>query len=309
MKIAIIGRTEILYDTVQLLRQAGHTITCILTNKEAPEYTKNAADFERLASELSVPFASTAQIRNVMAMLQGAGSDIGVSFNYAGVIPSEITDLFPLGVLNAHGGDLPRYRGNACQAWAILNGENKIGLCIHRMIGGELDSGDIIERDYLSIDHTTKVTHVWEWLNYRIPALFLDAINRLAENSKYILEEQSKNPRDALRCYPRKPEDGRIDWRLSALHILRLINASNKPYAGAFCDYEGQKLVIWDAELAVEFENFSAIPGQITKIGDSWVEVACGEGKLRILSVETCLIHGSSQLESDSHDIHRKSAP
>ena len=38
-----------------------------------------------------------------------------------------------------------RYRGNACQAWAILNGE-KISLCIHKMIGGELDSGDIITR-------------------------------------------------------------------------------------------------------------------------------------------------------------------
>ena len=35
----------------------------------------------------------------------------------------------------------------------MLNGEN-IGLCIHKMIGGELDGGDIIMRDYLSIDST-----------------------------------------------------------------------------------------------------------------------------------------------------------
>ena len=33
-------------------------------------------------------------------------------------------DLFPLGIL-IHGGDLPKYRGNACQAWAIINGEEK----------------------------------------------------------------------------------------------------------------------------------------------------------------------------------------
>ena len=30
-----------------------------------------------------------------------------------------------VGILNAHGGDLSKYRGNACQAWAILNGEKK----------------------------------------------------------------------------------------------------------------------------------------------------------------------------------------
>jgi methionyl-tRNA formyltransferase len=286
MKIAIIGRTEILYETAQLLQQEGHTITCILTNKEAPEYTKTAADFEQLAFSLSVPFANTAQIKNAMSMLQATGSEIGVSFNYSGVIPKEITDLFPLGILNAHGGDLPRYRGNACQAWAILNGEDKIGLCIHRMIGGELDSGDIIARDYFAIDHNTKVADAWKWLNQRIPHLFLQATNQLYKDPSYILEIQSKNPQDAHRCYPRMPEDGRINWQQSAVQILRLINASNKPYGGAFCNYEGGKFVIWDAELVEEFENFCAVPGQITLIGRGCVEVACGEGKLRILSAE-----------------------
>lgn len=286
MRVAIIGRTEILYETAELLRAAGHTITCILTAKEAPEYTKTAADFEQFATELEVPFASTARIEYQTALLRESNSEVAVSINYSGVIPQSITDLFPLGILNAHGGDLPRYRGNACQAWAILNGEEKIGLCIHRMIGGELDSGDIIERDYLPIDHTTKVTQTWEWMNKRVPALFLEAVNKLAENPKHILEVQSKDPRDALRCYPRKPEDGRIDWRLNALQVLRLTNASNRPYAGAFCCYEGEKFVIWDAELVDEVEKLSAVPGQITQIGNGWIEVACGEGKLRILSAE-----------------------
>ena len=78
-----------------------------------------------------------------------------------------------MGILNAHGGDLPRYRGNACQAWAILNGEEKIGLCIHKMIGGELDSGNIIAKEFLKIDINTKVTQVWGWMSTSIPKLFL----------------------------------------------------------------------------------------------------------------------------------------
>ena len=68
--------------------------------------------------------------------------------NYTGIIPQSIIDIFQYGILNAHGGDLPRYRGNARQAWAH-NGEKSIGLCIHKMIGGEIDMcGDIIARDY-----------------------------------------------------------------------------------------------------------------------------------------------------------------
>lgn len=285
MRVAIIGRTEILYYTTLQLRAAGHEIVCILTAKEAPEYQRGADDFRALAEQWTVPFVSSARIREHRDFLAQARADIAVSINYSGVIPAEITGLFRHGVLNAHGGDLPRYRGNACQAWSIINGEERVGLCIHRMIGGELDSGDIIARDYFPLSLSTKVTAVYQWMNDRIPYLFLDALKRLAEDPLYVLECQSKEPKDALRCYPRKPEDGRIDWNKSAIEILRLINACNKPYAGAFCNFEGGKLLIWDAELATE-ENFLAIAGQITQIGEGFVEVATGAGKLRVKEVE-----------------------
>jgi methionyl-tRNA formyltransferase len=286
MKIAIIGRTEILYDIAGRLRTAGHDIACILTAKEAPEYLRTADDFRMLAESWGVPFSQGARIAEHADFLKQAAAEIAVSINYTGVVPQSVIDLFPMGVLNAHGGDLPRYRGNACQAWAILNGEERIGLCVHKMIGGELDSGDIIARDYLPIDHTTKVTKVWDWMAVRTPELMLKAVQMLSEDANYILERQSKDPKDALRCYPRKPEDGRIDWSKSALDVLRLINASNKPYAGAFCGTEGEKLIIWDAELVVDGELFCAVPGQVTKIGNGFVEVACGTGKLRLLWVE-----------------------
>jgi len=286
MKTGIIGRTEVLYDTALLMKKSGHTISYIITAKEAPEYTRTAEDFRTLADEWSVPFASGADIEKHHTFIKKYGADIGVSMNYSGIIPRAIIDLFPLGILNAHGGDLPRYRGNACQAWAILNGESRIGLCIHKMIGGELDSGDIIARDYLPIDHTTKVTRTWEWMAERTPGLMMEAVNRLNVNPDYVLERQSKNPADALRCYPRRPEDGRIDWNKPAIDVMRLINASNKPYAGAFCEYEGKKMIIWDAALVSDSEVFCAVPGQVTARFPGFIYIACRNGKLRLNSVE-----------------------
>lgn len=286
MKIAIIGRTEILYDTAVQLQAAGHTIVCILTAKEAPEYLRGAEDFRELAGEWEIPFASSARIREHYDFLAQAGADIGVSINYSGVIPEEITALFPLGILNAHGGDLPRYRGNACQAWAILNGEEKIGLCIHRMIGDELDSGDILARLYLPIDLDSTVGHVMDWIKLATPGLFIEAIEELQRDPAFVIEHQSKAPEKALRCYPRRPEDGRINWQMPAVDVLRLINASGKPYAGAYCNFEGQKLTIWRAELIKDSELFCAVPGQITLVSEHSVDVACGVGKLRIHEVE-----------------------
>lgn len=286
MKIAIIGRTEILYDTVRMLVSCGHTITCIVTAKETPEYKKTSADFNSLAIELGVPFSCTSLIESQYELLKETCSDVAVSVNYSGIIPSSITSLFRFGILNSHGGDLPRYRGNACQAWAILNGEERIGLCVHRMIGGELDSGDILAREFLSIDNSTKVTQVWAWMNNRVPALFVEAINKLSTNPDYILESQSKCPQDALRCFPRIPEDGRVNWSQSALKILRLINASNKPYQGAFCSLDGVKVILWDACLAPTVGQILAVPGQVVEITETYIDVACGSGVLRIASVE-----------------------
>ena len=286
MKIAIIGRTELLYDTALQLHAAGYKIACIITAKEAPEYTRTSAEFRELADIWEIPFAQCGSIAKCTDFLRAAQADIAVSINYTGVVPQSVIDLFPLGVLNAHGGDLPRYRGNACQAWAIINGEERIGLCIHRMIGGELDSGDILARDYLPIDHTTKVTRVWEWMHFRTPQLMLQAVHKLEEDPSYVLEYQSKDPTKALRCYPRKPEDGRIDWSKPAIDVLRLINGCNKPYAGAFCYLDDEKVIIWDAQLVEDDSNFCAIPGQIITLGDAFVDVACGTGKLRIFEIE-----------------------
>lgn len=286
MKIAIIGRTEILYDTALFLKESGHEIVYILTSEEAVEYKRTANDFKMLAESLSVPFARGSDITKFSDELSESNPDIGISMNYTGILPQSIIDIFPFGVLNSHGGDLPRYRGNACQAWAIINGEERIGLCIHKMIGGELDSGDIITRDYMPINHSTKVTKVWEWMSCRIPLLMLEAVEKLEADPSYLLELQSKSPQDFLRCYPRKPEDGRITWSESARNVLRLVNASCKPYAGAFCGFEDRVMIIWDAELVLDDEIFCAVPGQVTNIGEGFIEVACGKGKLRLLEIE-----------------------
>lgn len=290
MKVAIIGRSENLYESARALVAAGHEIVLIISAKEAPEYTKTLDDFRQLASELGAEFVHAPNMTTtsdaIDALQRAHPLDIGISYNYTGVIPQKAIDLFSLGILNAHGGDLPRYRGNACQAWAILNGEPKIGLCVHKMIGGELDSGDIVTRDYLPIDTTTKITAVVDWMAARIPSLMVDAVQKLSRDPGYILESQSSLPVDILRCYPRRPEDGRIEWASKALDILRLINASNKPYAGAFCEFEGKRLTIWDAELVEDGEIFCARPGQVTAIGPGHIDVACGEGKLRVMHLE-----------------------
>ncbi len=291
MKIAIIGRNEILYRTMEKIVEKGHQVPLIITAKEAPEYTKKTSDFEIFARNINAEFVFSPKINDseIISRIKNLGQiDIAISMNYPGIIEQQALNCFNLGVLNAHGGDLPKYRGNACQAWAIINGEDKIGLCIHKMVAGELDSGNIILKEYLSIDLNTKIYRVHEWMSDRIPEMMIKAANILLETPDYCLERQSRDLKDALRCYPRKPEDGKIDWQQSNIDILRLINASSEPYQGAFCLYNGSIVRVWDAAICCDSENYLAVRGQVLKINkdDGSIIVATGEGKILIKEIE-----------------------
>lgn len=288
MRIALIGRSEILYETGERLRRAGHDIALIITAKEAPEYRRTAEDFASLAAETGATFIRTARIGEAVARVRALDPiDLAVSVNFPGIVPQDMIDCFPRGILNSHAGDLPRYRGNAPLAWALLEGEQRVGLCIHQMVGGELDSGDIIARDFHPVDVRTSLTHLWDWVCERAPALFEQAANRLDEDPDFVLERQSPDPQDALRCYPRRPSDGRIDWSCPALHIVRLVMASSRPLPGAYCDVEGVRTIIWDAEPMGSEEKFLAVPGQVTRIGKGFIAVAAGDGELvRINRIE-----------------------
>lgn len=285
MKVGIIGRTASLLEAAQLVLSEGHEIVCVVTSKEAPEYTSTAEDFRSFAASLQVPFMKSPSDSELEQLMRATKPDVALSVNYTSVISKLVIDQLPLGILNAHGGDLPRYRGNACQAWAIINGEDRIGLCIHKMVGGELDSGDIIARKFLKIDLSTKIGAVLTWMRQEIPLMMRDVLEVLSVNPEFILEKQPDDLTLALRCYPRQPVDGKIEWKLSSTEILRLINASGDPFPGAFCTFEQKKVTVLDAEIVDDDEVLMAVPGQIVKIGDSFVDVACGSGKLRLLSV------------------------
>lgn len=291
MKIGIIGRSELMFNTAKILIDNDYEIPFIITATEAPEYKKNAEDFKKLAKKINSGYLCTSKINNeITHKFLNKYQDVSLclSVNYSGVISSEIINKFKIGILNAHGGDLPKYRGNACQAWAILNNEKKIGLCIHKMIGGELDSGDIIKRAYLDIDITTKIGECYKWMEDTIPKLFLNAVKELECNENYLLEVQSKDPSHALRCYPRQPSDGKIDFSSDAEDIIRLVNASGDPFYGAFCYFKNKELKIYDAEIYNDNEKFVAVSGQVIKVDRScdFVVIAANGKKIILKEIE-----------------------
>lgn len=288
MRIALLGRTRWLVDAGEALRSAGHDIVVVATARDEPFYRCGPEDFAALAARSGADFLGVVSLADpaVRDRLASARADLAVSINWPVVVGADVIELFPRGVVNAHCGDLPRYRGNACPNWAILNGEERIGLCAHMMEAGALDAGPVLLRDYLPVADDTYIGDVYAWLDRRIPTIITDAISGLARG-ELTPAPQPADPSLALRCYPRRPEDGRIDWRQSVAAIHRLVRASSRPFAGAFATLEdGRRLTIWRARPFAHETPFCAVPGQVMLRAQGDPVIACGSGALRLEEVE-----------------------
>ena len=266
MRVAVLGRSNLLLRTAQLLSDVGHEIGLVGTCRAEAFYRTDEAAFEAFAEEVGAAFFNDARINapERIADLRRSGCEIGVSVNWLTVLREEACAAFPRGVLNAHAGDLPRFRGNACPNWAILMGEPHVGLCIHQMEPGELDSGAVFLRDRYPLDATTYIGDVYAWLERRIPEMFRETIERLERGTIEAIP-QPTDPNAALRCHPRRPEDARIWWREDAETISRLVRASSQPFDGAYCFLEGERRVT-DLERPQSLcrrHPFLAIPGQV----------------------------------------------
>jgi methionyl-tRNA formyltransferase len=288
MRFAAFGRTRWLFDSILALKEAGHEVTLIGTAPASPEYSVGEEDFRRLAERLGCDYFFDSSINRIehVAKARSLCSDVAISVNWPTLIGAEMRAAFTHGIINAHAGDLPRFRGNACPNWAILNGEEKVVLSLHQM-NQDLDAGPILQKKHFSLTESTYIGDIYKFLDYAIPVGFAEALSSM-ENGATIFTEQSKDPLDSLRCFPRMPGDSGVNWTLSAKELSKLVRASSEPFAGAFALLNGERLIIWRARAEIIPYPSLGVCGQVVHIdadqGEAWI--LCGEGALVLEQVE-----------------------
>ena len=288
MKVVAFGRTETLFSSIIELASSGNKIELIITSESTQyQYEKDINDFKNLAKELNSKFIVTknlldSEIKNLILALK---PDIAISVNWPTLVPSTFIDFFPSGILNAHAGDLPRFKGNAVRNWALLSGEKRMALTLHLM-DADLDSGPILIKEYCEISNTTKIGDLYNFVQERTPKLFSKALKGIG-NGQLHPKSQPTDANSVLRCYPRLPCDSHIDWRLPASDIDRLVRASSEPFNGAFTYLVGEKFIIWRSRVFVPEFDYLSSPGQVVDrdtLQDT-ISVATGSG---FLVIEEC---------------------
>ena len=207
--------------------------------------------------------------------------DFLFSFYYRNMLKAPLLALPARGALNMHGSLLPKYRGRVPVNWAVIKGETETGATLHYMTE-KPDAGDIVGQQAVPIrpddtaaDVFIKVTAAAvAVLDTHLPALIAGNAPRLPQDL-------------AAGSYfgGRKPDDGRIDWRLSAAKVHNLVRGVAPPYPGAFTTINGATLRI----LGTRLEPAPAASAQAPQLyaqGDACY-VTCADGaRLRITAMD-----------------------
>jgi methionyl-tRNA formyltransferase len=282
-RIVFFGYSEVGYDCLSLLLERGDNVVALVTHEDQPGekiWFQTPAVAAR-AKGLPVHTPESVNTPEWRERLAGWQPDLILSVYYRHMIGTKILALPRLGAWNMHGSLLPKYRGRAPINWAVLHGEPRVGMTLHRMVKNA-DAGAIVDQEGVAIGPRDTAEQAFRKVlpcARRVLARQIDAL--LAGTAPETPQDESQ----ATYFGGRKPEDGRIDWNQPTGRIFNLIRAVADPYPGAFTDVGGARLMVWWAEPdSPATRGRRGHPGEVLSAAP--LVVATGDGALELTRTE-----------------------
>ena len=215
--------------SLQALHQAGHEIQLVITQptrpghrmKPAPPPVKMAAD----AWGLEVIQPERIKAPEVADQLRRVAPDLLVVVAYGQIIPASVLSIPRLGAVNVHASLLPRHRGAAPVAHAILSGDRETGVTIMRM-DEKLDHGPILAVRKTGIGAGEDAAALTRRLAVMGAELLVETLERLDQ----ITPVEQDHDRATLAPRLRR-EDGELDWNVDPAEIDRRVRGLH-PWPG-----------------------------------------------------------------------------
>jgi len=232
------------------------------------------------AREMGLPVHQPPGVRRpeVRALLDTLRPHVLLVVAYGRILPPSILDAAPHGCLNVHFSLLPRHRGAAPVAHAILAGDERTGVTLMRLEEG-LDTGPVLAQRETAIgpEETTGE------LTARLAVLGAEMVE--SELPRWLagaVEARPQPAEGATLAPPLDKCDGAISWDRPAREVHRRIRAVT-PWPGAFGYLEGKRIIVHRARLLPHVA--SPGPGVVLVQGRRFV-VGAADTCLELLEVQ-----------------------
>ena len=279
-KIVFMGTSNFAVPILKSLYQNGYPVSVVYT--QPPKKSKrgqklNNSPVNLFSENISLDIRTPQSLKNnkeeelYLTKLQ---PDIILVVSYGQIIPKNLLNIPKNGFLNVHASLLPKWRGAAPIQRSIMNLDKETGISIMK-INENLDEGPICNQYSLTISEEMNSEELSEKLSQIASEKILDILDDIHDgNVEFKDQDHSKA------SYAKKIQkiEGKINWNENANKIIGKINGLY-PYPGAFFLFNGERYKILKAEK-------SYTKGEVGNIVSDNFEVCCGEGSIKVLSIQ-----------------------
>jgi methionyl-tRNA formyltransferase len=289
LRIVFFGTPEIAAPTLERLLEGPHEVVGVVSQPDRGRgrgRKLSPSPVAEIALREGLPMLRPEKVGDpeTVAALEALAPDVGVVVAFGQFIPKRVRELPSRGYLiNAHASLLPRYRGAAPIARAILAGESETGISVMR-VEKEMDAGAVALMERIPIDPMENVEELSARLATLAAGAIAAALDRIASNR---IEWTDQDASAATFAAKIEKHDAVLDLREPARALVARIHAVSPKPGGAVT------LLRDDGETTLKISRASAqapAPGEtlpepgtivLGDDDDAPLRIATGDGWLR----------------------------
>ena len=283
MKILFIGSVSLSASFLNELILMNQNIVGVFTNSTL-SINSDYFPINSITEKFAIPCYFTEDINSDkdVKIIQELNPDVIFCFGWSRLLKSKILSIPKLGTIGFHPAELPANRGRHPIIWALVLGLKRTASTFFYINDG-IDSGDIIDQEYIVISKEDNANSLYE----KIRESALKQIRRFVPKlNKGTLKTTPQASQYSNYWRKRSKNDGVIDWRMNSNAIHNLVRALTKPYPGASFFYKDIEYKVWRSTInSINLPNIE--PGKILNIRkNNQILIKTGDSAIEILDVE-----------------------
>lgn len=285
MRVIFAGTPDFSVPVLQALLASGHDVVAVYTQPDRPlgrgrKVTNGPVKQVALDARIPLYQPHDFSSRETLQELRQLQPDLMIVVAYGLILPREVLAAPRLGCLNVHASLLPRWRGAAPIQRAIIAGDRQTGISIMQMETG-LDTGPVWLSRSLEIMADETGAHLHDRLAKLGAEALLEALPLLESSEHHPVVQPQEGVTYAHKL---SKQEACIDWREPAALIHRKVCAYNS-WPVAYTTLDDRQLRVWESR-HLDAAASGAVPGTVTHCSPQGIDVAAGEGVLRILTLQ-----------------------
>lgn len=260
------GRKIIFFGNERLVSGLLHTDTPVLKSLIESEYdvvavvandagtksrTQKVLEVAELARANNIPVHTPHRPMDIYDELAAYGADAGVLVAYGRIVPQQLIDLFPFGIINIHPSLLPKYRGPSPIESAVANGDETTGISI-MSLSAKMDAGPVYHQVEYHLPQYESAPHLSQKLAGLAASELIATLPKIFDGSLTPVEQDESQ---ASYCQLISKDDARLDPATQTAQQAERLVRAYKAFPRARLSVAGHLLIILTAHVSETNEH------------------------------------------------------